>query len=614
MSTKPTNIAGRTGLRGRVIRAGVEQSWEPGAPKKDPGWKSGKSIPKICLCGLLSLFAAVQPALAQSTLSAWGDNTYRQLGNSTSLYYNTPVPVAGLTGVKAFAGGYRHSLVLKSDGTVWAWGGNERGQLGNGTNTGSAALVPVTGLTGVTAIATTDLHNLALKTDGTVWAWGNNDAGQLGNGTNTESNVPVQVNGLTAVMALVAGADHSIALKTDGTVWAWGGNQYVQLGNGTIIGANTPGPVSGLTGVTAVAGAAFHSLALKSDGTVWAWGFNLRGESGNGTYATTAPFGSSTPGAVTGLVGVKAISAGTYHSLALKNDQTVWAWGHNQYGQLGDGTNTSINIPLQVPGLSAVAIAGGGHHSLVLLSDGTVRAWGYNGPGELGNCTYTDSSTPVVVRGLTGVTAIGEGATHSLALGNPPSIGACNIDSTPPLIVPTVTGTLGTNGWYTSNVTVSWSVSDPETGIASSTGCGLTILTTDTPGTLTCSATNGAGLSSSLPVTVKIDQTPAVITPTVTGQLGSNGWYTGPVTVSWNVTDAQSGITSSSGCAQTTLTADTPGNTLTCSAINGAGLSSSVPLTIKIDTSRPVISGMPGAGCSLWPPNHKMVQVATVTA
>ena len=134
----------------------------------------------------------------------------------------------------------------------------------------------------------------------------------------------------------------------------------------------------------------------------------------------------------------------------------------------------------------------------------------------------------------------------------------------------------------------------------------------NTPGTtITCSATNGTGLLASVPVTVKIDQTPPVIVPTVTGTQGANGWYTSNVTVSWTTTDPESGIATSTGCGTQTLTT---GLSLTCSANNGAGLTNSAPVTVKIDKSGPAIAGMPGAACSLWPPNHKLVQVATVNA
>ena len=590
MSKTLMNIAGRTGLSDRVIpvRAGTERSWErPGSPQEDPGWKSGKSILKISLCGLLSLFAAVHPALAQNTLSAWGRNDNGQLGNGTApTPSNRPVTVSGMTGVVATGGGGDLGLAVKNDGTAWAWGYNQTGQLGNGTTINSSVPVMVTNSTGTfAAVAGGGLYSLGLKSDGTVWGWGYNVAGSLGNGLGVNSSVPVQAIGVIGATAIAAGYYHSLALKNDGTVWAWGNNQVGSVGPGLSTHVHTPVQLSGLTGILAIAAGEWHSMALKNDGTVWTWGYNLKSQLG---YAS--PLISPTPSQVPGLSGVTAISAGGigFHSLALKSDGTVVAWGYNSNGQLGNGTTTDSLTPVPVSGLTnVIAIAAGARHSIALRSDRRVWTWGYNALGQLGNCSYDDSNTPVAAWGIGGVVAISGGYHNTYAIGNPPSTALCGSDDTAPVITPSVVGPTGTNGWYTGAVTVTWNTSDPETGIASSTGCVPTILTTGA--TLTCSATNGAGLSSSIPVTIKIDQTPPIITPTVTGQLGSNGWYTGPVTVSWSVADPQSGITSSSGCAQTTLTADTPGTTLTCSAINGAGLSNPVPLTIKIDTSRPLI-------------------------
>ncbi len=157
-----------------------------------------------------------------------------------------------------------------------------------------------------------------------------------------------------------------------------------------------------------------HELALKNDGTVWAWGDNNLGQLGDGT--TTNRY---TPVQVLGLSGVTAIAAGYGHSLALKNDGTVWAWGYNSNGQLGDGTTTNRYTPVQVTGLSGVtAIAVGRSHSLALKNDGTVWAWGYNYRGQLGDGTTTNRYTPVQVLGLSGVTAIAAGEMHSLALKN----------------------------------------------------------------------------------------------------------------------------------------------------------------------------------------------------
>jgi len=159
--------------------------------------------------------------------------------------------------------------------------------------------------------------------------------------------------------------------------------------------------------------------------------------------------------------------------------------------------------------------------------------------------------------------------------------------TTPPVIVPRVTGTVGNNGWYRSNVTVSWNVNDPESGIASSTGCTTATLTANTPATiLTCAAVNGAALSNSASVTIKIDLTPPVIVPSVTGQLGANGWYIGDVTVAWIVSDPESGIATSTGCSTVLLNAYTAGTTVSCSATNGAGLTSASSVTVKVDEAR----------------------------
>ena len=206
---------------------------------------------------------------------------------------------------------------------------------------------------------------------------------------------------------------------TTGTVQAWGYNLYGALGNGTTTNSSTPVQVSRLTGITAIAGGDDGSgpnngYALRRDGTVWAWGYNLDGELGNGTNTD-----SSTPVQVSRLTGITAIAGGSRAAYALRGDGTVWAWGNNSDGQLGNGiaTNASISTPVQVSGLTGVtAIAGGYFAGYALRGDGTVRAWGSNTYGELGNGTTTNSSTPVQVSGLTGVTAIAGGYLTGYAL------------------------------------------------------------------------------------------------------------------------------------------------------------------------------------------------------
>jgi alpha-tubulin suppressor-like RCC1 family protein len=336
------------------------------------------------------------------------------------------------------AGGYLDSAAIAPGGTVFMVGYDLDGELGNGTMTGTDTPVQVgAGLAGVTSISSTWCHTLALTSDGTVWAWGNNSYGQLGNGTSipntwcyaTQGYAEGEGNATPAqvalpdpnpVIAIATGEYHSLAVTSDNNVWAWGYNAYGQLGDGTTMERLTPVQVtveggSPLTGVVAVAAGSWHSLALKSDGTVWTWGYNLQGQLGIGSADKSAHTAAVQ---VTTLSGMTALAAGEWHSVALKSDGTVWAWGYNAFGRLGDGTTIERTSPVQTVGISGVtAIAANYRTSLALTSAGTVWGWGYDGDGELGNgVATTQELTPVQASGLAGVVAIAAGGWHSLAV------------------------------------------------------------------------------------------------------------------------------------------------------------------------------------------------------
>ena len=201
-----------------------------------------------------------------------------------------PVQVSGLTGVVAIGAGDDHSLAVKSDGAAWAWGDNQMGQLGNNSTSNQQTPVQVSGLTGALAIAGGDLHSIALKSDGTVWDWGRNTSGQLGNNSTTDSHVPVQVSGLTGAVGVSAGGDDTLAVKSDGTAWDWGDNAAGQLGNNSTTNSSVPVQVSGLSSATAVAingDDDDHGLAVRSDATVWGWGSNLSGQLGNNSTTSS---------------------------------------------------------------------------------------------------------------------------------------------------------------------------------------------------------------------------------------------------------------------------------------------------------------------------------------
>jgi alpha-tubulin suppressor-like RCC1 family protein len=226
--------------------------------------------------------------------------------------------------------------------------------------------------------------------------------------------MPSPVANLGSVVSFAGGALFSLAARPDGSVWTWGSNNLGQLGNGSSgpLPAPTPARVSGLFPATSVSAGGKHALARRSDGTVWAWGRNNFGQIGDGTNTNR-----NVPVDVSGLGGVAAIAGGAEHSLALKTDQTVWAWGDNSDGQLGNGTYAGSNVPVQVTGLTGVAaIACGYHHSLAQKADGTVYAWGWNGFRQLGNgSSAADSPVPVQVTDLTNVAAIAGGGFHNLA-------------------------------------------------------------------------------------------------------------------------------------------------------------------------------------------------------
>lgn len=286
--------------------------------------------------------------------------------------------VPGLTGVVSVAAGDRHSVALRSDGTVWAWGDNGQRQLGVPSNTSptSTSPVQVPGLTGVMSIAAGAEHSLAVRSDGTVWSWGANGSGQLGT-TPTEPSVQV-VPGVRGVNKVVSAGTYSMALAADGSVWAWGDNSSGQTG-GTAASSVTPAPIPGLSGIRSLAAGRFHAMAVASDGSLWAWGSNGSGQLGVGD---TQPRSGAVR--VQGVNAPVAISGGDRHSLALMPDGSSWAWGANDISQLGIGPSTvdPSTLPVQVlrEGGGTLAngrlVVGGGNQSLVVDSDGVAWEFG----------------------------------------------------------------------------------------------------------------------------------------------------------------------------------------------------------------------------------------------
>lgn len=381
--------------------------------------KRSKAVLTFFSALFLSLLGLTARAIP-TQVSAWGANSVGQLGDGSTIDKHYAVALPNLSEIAQVSAGWEHSVALAKDGTVWSWGDNEFGQLGDGTQMRRNSPVQVKQLSGVVQVCSGDRFSLALKADGTVWGWGQNGFSQLGNGNNNDSLIPVQVINLKEVVQISVGADGgfgpvALALKLDGTIWIWGS------------GHSKTEQVKGIEHIIQiVAGIQFY-LALSSDGTVWGWGENHDGELGDIGFS-----GSQTPIQIKGISGVSQVAAGFGHVLALKPDGTVWSWGRNWEGELGNGTQSNqITTPAQIPNLSGVKqVSTRGRHSLALLTDGTVWAWGNNDGGQVGDGSYATppyywnqyQTTPKQVIGLAGVSQISAGMEYSLALGSVTSL------------------------------------------------------------------------------------------------------------------------------------------------------------------------------------------------
>lgn len=318
--------------------------------------------------------------------------------------------------VKAVAAD-QHSLLLKSDGSVWSWGAADIGQTGQNSYEQVDNIGRVRGLSNIVDISGS-AHSLALKSDGTVWAWGNNDRGQLGDGTTSTKFIPVQVIGLQGVTAISASSTHSLAV-IDGEVWAWGDNYMGSLGvstDGNIVNP-TPILVSGLTNIVSVEAGVRSGFAIDETGNVYAWGYNNYGQLGNGqtSVSTTEIF------QVQNIPAVKQVSASLSHALALTENHQVWGWGFNGMRQLGPATGSSlVMIPFQITGITgAVSVHSGSDCSIVLCADGTVWTWGGHDTSITLGLTSNDIvETPTSIPSLTDIVSVATSVSgyHPLAI------------------------------------------------------------------------------------------------------------------------------------------------------------------------------------------------------
>lgn len=350
---------------------------------------------------LLEKYPAIQEWVKVPALWAWGSNDDGKLGNNTVIDYSSPIQtVSGGTNWRNISTEGSGGIGIKTDSTLWNWGFNTDGALG--TNNRISASSPVQTISGGTnwkSASRGAVFSIALKNDGTLWTWGWNFDGQLGRGTTIQSSSPVQtISAGTNWKSVNAGQFHSTAIKTDGTLWTWGNASYGMLGNNAVTSRSSPvQTISGGTNWKQSSAGRCFTLATKCDGTLWLWGSNL-----GGRLADHSAIDRSSPvQTISGGTNWKQASAGRCHGAAIKNDGTLWTWGAACAGRLGDNSDFAINrsSPVQTVsgGTNWRQVEAGQTHSLAIKTDGTLWAWGFNGYGNLGinDITCRAYSSPV---------------------------------------------------------------------------------------------------------------------------------------------------------------------------------------------------------------------------
>lgn len=312
-------------------------------------------------------------------------------GNSSVANLSSPVQV-GTFGLWKSLSTAESSLGVKSDGTLWGVGINNHGALGQNDIIARSSFVQVGAGTDWSRVHIHSHHALAVKTDGTLWACGRNTYGQLGDGTTISRSSPVQIGSDTNWLHVAGGYLWSLGVKTDGTLWTWGNGSNGALGLNNTTNYSTPKQVGALTTWTEKIGWNDYGIyAVKTDGTLWSWGINNMGQVGDGTTANKSSpvqIGSSTDWATPG-------RGQQDEGFCVKADGSLFGWGRNQYGSVGDGSTTQRNSPVQIGALTNWSyVDGGGYFAAALKTNGTVWTWGRSGDGRLGLNNITNYSSP----------------------------------------------------------------------------------------------------------------------------------------------------------------------------------------------------------------------------
>ena len=323
----------------------------------------------------------------------WGRRDAGEMGLAVTSPLTPNIVAGGFLNWKQISTGSYSSAGIKTDGTLWYWGSGSNTLIQEPTSGTSWMFVDCSGDTyaGIPSIA-------AIKSDSTLWVWGKNANARLGTNNTSTYSSPVTITGGGSWKFVKFGSSWTMGIKTDGTLWGWGYNGEGQLGDGTSINKSSPVQVSGGGTWKTVGAGTSHSSGIKTDGTIWSWGFNNMGQIGNGTV-DAGRYLSPVSNAAVSTKSWKQVVCGYRAALAVGSDGTLWGCGYNNTGQLGQGGDWRNATLKQITGggTNWKQVAFGAGFAMGLKTDGTVWAWGSNNVGQLGQGNTTNTTSPVQV-------------------------------------------------------------------------------------------------------------------------------------------------------------------------------------------------------------------------